>query len=218
MNQYHKIQTIFFRDPDDNHKTLLEGYWSKPEFEYLSDNKWIWTEKVDGTNIRVMFDDDEVVKFNGKTNNAEMHKDLRQYLVDTFSSQQDKFLEIFENPTDNPTAVCLYGEGYGAGIQKGGGKYQEEKQFVLFDVNIGGWWLQRKNVEDIAKQLGIDIVPIIGTGTLHEMVEKTRNGFASQWGDFIAEGIVARPETELIGRDGKRIITKIKYKDFIHLT
>ena len=34
------------------------------------------------------------------------------------------------------------------------------------------------------------------------------------WGDFTAEGLVARPKTELFGRDGKRVITKIKYKDF----
>ena len=42
----------------------------------------------------------------------------------------------------------------------------------------------------------------------------TKKGFKSQWGDFKAEGIVARPNTELVGRDGKRIITKIKQKDF----
>lgn len=42
----------------------------------------------------------------------------------------------------------------------------------------------------------------------------TRKGIKSQWGDFIAEGIVARPATELLTRNGERIITKIKHKDF----
>ena len=85
---------------------------------------------------------------------------------------------------------------------------------ILFDVKIGDWWLQRKDVEDIAKFFGIDIVPIIGEGTLSEMVEKTKIGFNSQWGDFLAEGIVARPKTELKTRRGARIITKIKHIDF----
>jgi len=44
---------------------------------------------------------------------------------------------------------------------------------------------------------GIDTVPIIGTGTLHEMVEMAKGGFKSQWGDFTAEGVVARPAIEL---------------------
>ena len=34
------------------------------------------------------------------------------------------------------------------------------------------------------------------------------------WGDFQAEGYVARPSIELHTRGGDRIITKIKCKDF----
>lgn len=215
MNKYHKIQTVYFRDPDNKHKTLLEGVWSRPEFEYLQRNLWTWTEKIDGTNIRVMYDGDKV-SYNGKTDNAEIHKDLKTYLEVNYVARLKDFHKIFPNPTEDPTAVCLYGEGYGAGIQKGGGRYQEEKQFVLFDVNIGGWWLQRADVEDIAEKLDIKTAPIMGMGTLHQMLQTAEKGFDSAWGEFIAEGIVARPLTELIGRDGKRIITKIKYKDFVH--
>ena len=53
-----------------------------------------------------------------------------------------------------------------------------------------------------------------GRGTLHEMVEQARKGIKSTWGDFAAEGIVARPAVELKTRAGHRIITKIKSKDF----
>jgi hypothetical protein len=41
METYHKIQTVYFRDPKNNMKTLLEGEWSKPEFEYLAENKFV---------------------------------------------------------------------------------------------------------------------------------------------------------------------------------
>jgi len=36
----------------------------------------------------------------------------------------------------------------------------------------------------------------------------------SVWGDFQAEGIVARPGVELFDRAGRRIITKLKCRDF----
>jgi len=112
MNTYHKIQTVFKRDPDNNYKTLLEGQFSRPEFEYLADCVWVFTEKVDGTNIRVMWDGVKVI-FGGKTDNAQLHAQLVQHLRDTFT--EDLMMEAFGAEGN----VCLYGEGYGAGIQKG---------------------------------------------------------------------------------------------------
>jgi hypothetical protein len=50
--------------------------------------------------------------------------------------------------------------------------------------------------------------------TLHDMINMARGSFKSQWGDFRAEGIVARPVVELRTRAGRRIITKIKQRDF----
>ena len=212
MKEYHKIQTVFKRDQLTNHKTLLEGQYSIPEFEYLAMNKWIFTEKVDGTNIRVIFTNGDVT-FGGKTDAAQIPANLVTRLNNVFGTiaARQKLQEVFN------CDVCLYGEGYGAKIQKGGGNYRSDQDFVLFDVRIGDWWLQREDVEDVAKKLGLDIVPIIGAGTLIDMVEHARKGFNSTWGNFIAEGFVARPATELKTRNGERIITKIKHKDFIVL-
>lgn len=203
---------MFKRDMENKGKIII-GEWTIPELEYLKDNMWVFTEKVDGTNIRVMFNGEKIT-YGGKTDNAQLHADLIENLHLLFDEQLELFKEVFDNPTDNPTEVCLYGEGYGAGIQKGGGCYREDKSFVLFDIKIGDSWLQRKDVEDIAKKLMIDIVPIVGVGSLQNGIELVKKGFKSTWGDFIAEGIVARPETELKTRRGKRIITKIKHCDF----
>ena len=208
MNEYHKIQTLFKRDMERNGKTLLEGQWTLPEFEYLAGNAWVFTEKVDGTNIRVMLKDG-VVTFGGKTASAHIPAQLVARLNDRFLPMSTKMLDVFG------CDACLYGEGYGAKIQKGGGNYRADQDFVLFDVRIGEWWLQRADVEDVAQKLGIDAVPIIGEGTLHDAVWKAKEGIVSTWGDFQAEGIVARPKTELKTRDGHRIITKIKSRDFV---
>jgi len=209
MKIYHKIQTVFKRDPENNYKTLLEGEFSRPEFKYLSNNVWVFTEKVNGTNIRVMWDGTNV-KFSGKTDNAQLHADLVQHLRDTFTD--DVMTKILGVEGD----ICLYGEGCGAGIQKGGGRYYQDKRFVLFDVKVGEWWLQSADVIDIATKFNIPMTPIIGEGTLQEMVELVRNGITSTWGSFAAEGIVARPKCELFARNGQRIITKLKTEDFTH--
>lgn len=214
MNQYHKINSVFKRDE----KGRFTSEFSLPEFRYLQDNLWIATEKVDGTNIRVMWDG-ESVTYGGKTDNAQMPTFLYDKLRLIF--EKPDMIEKFKNQfgvipeTGDPLQVCLYGEGYGARIQKGGGNYKEDGvDFVLFDVKIGDWWLERDNVEDIAIKLGIDIVPIIDMLTLTDAVKMVSTGFKSQWGNFTAEGLVLKPATELRTRRGDRIVTKLKYKDF----
>ena len=214
MYKYHKIPTVFKRDPETKYKTLLMGDYARPEFEYLANNSWAWTEKIDGTNIRVMYDG-ESVSFAGKTNRAQMYPGMHECLEKLFrlNAVYAMLDKLFGKTLDGKVEVCLYGEGYGAGIQKGG-CYRDDKGFVLFDIWVNGWWLQRKDVVDIANQFDIDVVPVIGIGTLPDMVKVVKAGFNSQWGKFKAEGIVARPVVELCARNGQRIITKLKCKDF----
>lgn len=207
MDEYHKIKTVYLRDPATQFRTLRVGEWATPEFAYLAHNDWVFTEKVDGTNIRVMFDG-RTIRFGGRTDNAVIPAPLLSRLQERFLPQQDMFAKNFSK------GVCLYGEGYGAKIQKGRSNYRPDQDFVLFDVKVGDWWLQRPNVEGIAKMLDIAVVPVIGWGSLHDMVILAAAGFNSQWGDFTAEGIVARPAIEMLARDGSRIITKVKTTDF----
>jgi hypothetical protein len=206
-SEYHKINTLFKRDMNSPRKILIEGDWTNETFGYLSRNLWDFTEKVDGTNIRVMISGG-VVAFGGRTDNASIPTPLVQRLQERFLARADFLATIF------PDGACLYGEGYGAKIQSGG-NYRQDQDFVLFDVRCGEWWLQRQAVEDVAVKLDIDVVPVIGCGNLLEAVTMVKAGFNSRWGAFKAEGIVARPRVELKARDGSRIITKIKHRDFI---
>jgi hypothetical protein len=211
--EYHKIQTIFKRDLSKKGQLIL-GDYSLPEFAYLKDNDWVFTEKVDGTNIRVLWDGQKVT-FGGKTDNAQIPVPLLYRLQELFegTAMRQVFIEKFgEEPNSQ---VCLYGEGYGAKIQKGGGNYKADGvDFVLFDVRVGTWWLLRDDVEDVARAFGLQVVPILGHGTLDQAVARAREGFPSAWGGFLAEGLVLRPATELKTRKGERLITKIKHIDF----
>lgn len=206
MKEYPKIYGPYQRHVSGPLRNRLdESAWSSPVLEYLQHNEWIFTEKVDGTNIRVGWDGHRV-SFGGRTDNAELPGRLTPVLVETFRE------ELFEQ-TFGDTPATLYGEGYGHGIQKGK-LYRDDCPFVLFDVLVGGFWLQRANVEDVAAKLGIAAVPVVLTGTLHDGIKLVRDGLDSAWGPFPAEGIVGVPSNGLLDRAGKRIAVKIKRKDF----
>lgn len=215
MKEYHKIQTVYLRDPDTKYKTLLDGQFAEPEFKYLKDNRWEFTEKIDGTNVRVsyMSHGDTIpceLDFYGKTDNSQIPTFLYRYLHTTFTVEKLKL--VFG---EEPIKVCLYGEGFGNKIQKAGKLYNPNGcGFILFDININGVWLERGNVEAIAKILEIPRVPIVGSGRLLDGIEIVKEGLSSNIGNAPMEGLVMRPIVEMQSRLGKRIITKIKHKDF----
>jgi len=214
MIKYPSIKTVFKRNPDNNYKTLLMGEYAMPEFEYLKDNLWDFTEKVDGMNIRVMYDFNPLgyfVSFRGRTDRAELPGDLVERLEELFPIS--KFTNIWPLNEEEDNSLCLYGEGFGAGIQKGG-KYSDHKDFVLFDVKAGGFWLRREDVIDVASKLEISCVPGLGKGNLSKLIDLVKSHLPSHWGDFEMEGIVARPMVELFDRFDNRVITKLKAKDF----
>lgn len=206
--EYTKIPNIFKREELGKNK-LIEGEYATPELAYLANNDWVWTEKVDGTNIRVMWDGHSVA-FGGRTEKAQIPADLVNKLNELFGGTNKE--EIFEQKFGE-TPVILFGEGYGEKIQKGGGKYGAVN-FILFDVFCGGMWLKRDAVEDIAQSFNISCVPIVGRGNLRDAVEYIRKHPKSQLKDDELEGIVCRPPHELADRRGNRIIVKIKCRDF----
>jgi hypothetical protein len=207
MNEYHKIETLFERDKSTfvvNPEVL-----KSPVLGTI--REWDVTEKIDGTNIRVMLSAAGEVTFGGRTEAAQIHADLFRYLTKWFQPELLKRVLWLDAPVD----IVLYGEGYGAGIQKGGGLYRQDKAFILFDVLVGGkWWLGQSAVDSIAADLGIASVPYLGRMSLPTIVDLVRISFPSKIGVAIAEGIVARPIEPLFDRNMKRIIIKLKTSDF----
>ena len=65
LQTYHKIETLFERD--EKTKKLINGKFRDETIEFLKDNTWVFTEKVDGTNIRVYWDGHRV-QFAGRRN------------------------------------------------------------------------------------------------------------------------------------------------------
>ena len=220
FGKYPSIPNLYMRDPE-THK-LRMGAYANIEIAYLAEFAWNFTEKIDGTNIRVIFTrDDDVTLFVkegicymgdtltvlGRTDKAQITDPVRQACLAPFERKEAKIKKLFKGP------VCFRGECYGPGINKGG-KYGPKKRFVLFDIQVPGRYLSRNEMLDIAEQLDIPIVPFVGCGPLSEGVEIVSHGLQSFYGDFYAEGIVAKPIIPLLDKYGERIIVKIKHRDF----
>lgn len=208
MIEYNKIETLYERDMNGS-KQLMEGKFRNPTVEFLKDNLWQFTEKIDGTNIRIHWDGHKV-NYGGRTEAASIPAHLMNKLVEMFGT--DEAEQIFEQKFGE-TEVILFGEGYGPKIQSGG-SYRSDVSFILFDVIISGNYQPRASVEDIAIAFGIDVVPIIFEGTIQEGVDFVKTNPKSTMGTAMMEGLVGRPKVEMRDRCGKRIIVKIKAKDF----
>lgn len=208
MIEYNKIDTLYKRDMEGS-KKLLEGEFRNPTVEFLKDNVWQFTEKVDGTNVRIFWDGHNV-QFGGRTDKAQMPAPLVNHLNSVFSTPEAE--QIFEEKFGE-TPVILFGEGYGPKIQNGG-LYRNDVSFIMFDVLIANNYQPRESVEDIAKAFGVDVVPIIFEGTIQEGVDFVKTNPDSTMGTAKMEGLVGRPKIEMRDRCGKRVIVKIKWDDF----
>jgi hypothetical protein len=207
MSEFGKIETLFERDKT-TFKVIPEQL-RKPVFGMLK--AWDFSEKIDGTNIRIIWENGKM-RVGGKTDNAQIHADLLRYLYELVSPTQ--LAAVFPD-----VSAVIYGEGYGSGIQKVGNQYANTKKFAAFDVLVDGkWWLDWPNVCDVAGKLGIETVPFIGEMTLEDGIAFAREGFttlvAGADPTLKSEGIVGRPKETLFDKKGARVIIKLKTKDF----
>lgn len=201
-----------------------------------------------------MCDPEWTVNFYGRTNKAEPVKEVIDHLTATFplesmkrlwkgqrscqncggtgveDSGQPKWLSEVAEPFPyacdcvEPYPITLYGEAYGAGIQKGGGDYRKDGDvsFRLFDVLVGEHWLDWCNVEAIAATLGVKTVPLLAQGVVsreQDIVTIVRGGFVSfvaeEEGTLrMAEGVVARTDPYLFDNNGRRVVFKTKTLDY----
>lgn len=210
MIEYTKIETPFERDMNGS-KKLIEGKFRNETVEYLKDSQWICTEKIDGTNIGIVYDGHKV-SYQGRTERAQIPTHLMNKLIELFGGDVNE--ELFEQKFGE-TPVTLFGEGYGVKINNGG-NYRSDVSFILFDVYLPdqNLWLKRDAIEDIAKAFNVDAVPIVMRGTIQEAVQFVKTKPKSTIGTANMEGLVCKPEVDLLDRMGRRVMVKIKVKDF----
>jgi len=214
FTEYHKIETPYERDMDGS-KKLIEGKFRSKYVKYLKDCEWIFTEKVDGTNIRVCWDGHDFI-FKGRTEKAQLPAGLVVRLQQIFFN--DTMEEMVEQMFGDKE-VMFIGEGYGAGIQAVGKEYIPDGQdFILFDITVDGKYLDHDNVVEIATALGLKMVPVLLRGTIDDAIKFVKTEPVSQLGTCVIEGVVGRLPINMYDGRGNRMIVKIKCHDFLPIS
>lgn len=211
--EYHKIPALYERSNDGN-KLLDETKFSRPIFEYLQFSKLIGTEKLDGTNIGIVWDGNRV-HIQGRTPDAAFSAVQFECLLEKFGGPLNE--ELFEQHF-GAKPVVLYGELIGAGIQPCGGCYcRDGYRFVLFDIYFpdNGLWANSEACKSFATVFNAEYALPVVEGDLHQCVKYVKEMPISQYGHLLAEGVVVRPTVEMFDNQGRRVIAKIKVRDFV---
>lgn len=191
---------------------LIIGEYSCPEFESI--NRWQIDEKIDGTNVRVFWEPKvpSSPEFGGRTDNAQMPVPLVNHLNQVFP--RDKLERHFPDVT----RAVFFGEGYGPKIQACGGRYRKDVSFILFDVWIDGWWLEKHNVIEIAQQLDIEHTinqNVLCTMDVIDFVKSHPHSYIAEDPTLVMEGVIARSYPLMMFRQRHYpIMFKLKCSDF----
>ena len=202
---------------------MIFGEYSRPEFEYLKDTDWEFTEKIDGTNVRFEKTGREPTEMLGRKQKSK----LPLFLIEDISYIKETIDNIV-TWLGGEEKLTIYGEGYGNRIQAAGKFYIPSKtSFIAFDaaysysegddeVSCRQAMLSREKFHNLCESLSLKTAPIVGTGTLKTMVAMVESKIYSACSveQIIAEGIVARPKFELLDSNRSRIICKLKHFDF----
>lgn len=203
MKKYEKLKSVLKREGD-----IVKPEFSNPEFDLLQNISWEFTEKIDGTNIRICWDGYNI-SFAGRTERSKIPPHLLKVLEETYNT--NAFEEMIEQKFGDKE-VIFFGEGCGEKIQTNGEKYGKP-HFVLFDICVNGKYLKRDNFYEVANYFKMETAPALFTGRLLDGVRYVWERPKSKLGDIEMEGVVGRPVIELQNGDGGRIITKIKVRD-----
>ena len=67
----------------------------------------------------------------------------------------------------------------------------------------------------MAGALGVDVVPLVMVGQIHDATKAVSAGLPSNWNPAVtAEGLVGVTAAGLLNRAGQRLMVKVKAKDF----
>jgi len=213
MEKYHKIETLY--EFDIKAGKFKYGTFYNKTVELLKDFQWVYTEKIDGMNLRLIWDGYKL-SYMGRTDTSEFSKVQKAWIeANIATSMVEQAIEqMFKE-----NAIIIFGEFHGNSINSGYG-YSKEYQFKVFDVLVSisekpitRKYVSRDIVQSIAADLGFDTVPVIFRGTIAEAVQYVKDTQKSTFSDATLEGLVGVPVGDMLDSNGERIIVKIKRRD-----
>jgi len=204
MKEYQKIETLY---KFDSAKKGFTSEFYNPIVAYLKDLPWYGTEKIDGTNIRVLWNG-HTFTFSGRTDDSVLPLEVKALLESTF----DYNMEVSIEQKFGEKEVMFFMEAYGGKVQNG--TYSGNERLIGFDISIGGIYLDKLVSQQIFTQLFLPFVPITYYETLSEAIAYVKTNPMSKVDPTAhIEGLVCVPQMRIYDHMGNRIIVKIKVKD-----
>jgi hypothetical protein len=174
--------------------------------------KTVWSlEKIHGTSGHISYEGNRLRFFSG-------------------GATHERFVELFDQPQllmafgalghGEDCPIVVFGEIYGAKLQKMRATYGDNLSFVAFEVKIDQTWLNVPNAADVARKLGLDFVPYMKVPCTLAALDWARDMESHQaiknhmGGGHPREGIVIRPLEELRYSSGDRVMVKHKAEAF----
>lgn len=223
--EYPKTSNLFLRDPDDI-KKLVVGTLDEETEPFAQVGKWHLTEKIDGTNIRLClnYGEGSAVKVLGRSDNANLPGKGDRFVESALPSitATDMEMALREiDPEGYASGMIVYGEGFGPGIQKGGGAYSDHMEFAAFDVltlaqDREPLWRSWRDVVTVCDVLGLNTVPVLSDAAdIEQITSFVQQAPRSLLNDHEAlmEGVVARTDPYLYTSRGRRVKFKLKVAD-----
>jgi RNA ligase len=170
-------------------------------------------EKVHGTSAHLTFSQGELNFFSGGMKGT----------LFTSIFNCDELIERFKflgYGTEHADPIKIYGEAYGGKEQGMSGTYGKAPQFVAFEVNIGGTWLDVPRAANVVDKIGLKFIPYEFGPTTMEWLnsQRDRDSIVAQWHGMgpghKREGIVIRPPFEVRLNNDERLMVKHKRDDF----
>lgn len=221
MLPYSSIETVYTRDKETN----VLNFGEIRCIENTCINTWTISEKIDGTNIRIIVTKGGI-EIRGRTDKAQLNQDLVKVILAIFPSHErllEYFTEYRGQELPDEWSVTFYGEGYGAGIQAGG-SYSDTKRFRCFDLLLGeSWWTDDDEMRRVCDELSIPTVPCLAVSPnlpktreeLAEIIPFSHVAYEDRGVSYIlAEGIVAKPLHVLLNRHKDRVMWKITFREW----
>ena len=199
-------------------------------------DKWVVTEKVHGANFSFRMTEEHLsvegiglcstvvikcAKRSGWIEDDEKFFNYRPVLEKYRDSLERLYYHL--SGTHGYNEVVVFGELYGGNIQSGM-CYQEDQDFIAFDLKCDGIARTKTTSFDILNSFEIPTAPVIGVfDSLEEalMVNESfdslliRDGFSGVDQHKEAEGVVIEPNTPVFEPNGSRIYLKKKTKRFL---
>jgi RNA ligase (TIGR02306 family) len=201
------------RDSPQFHKYWdIENWRNYPDM--FTDEQVVITEKIHGSNCRVGYCLDTIDgewKFMAGSHKTRRKDGLYWEPTNLYLKLRDMIKTIHDDYDHKP--VVVFGEIFGCGIQDMQYGLSNKKDFRVFDISIGGEYLDWPFMIGRCKRWDIPTVPVLYVGPYSaKIVEELTNGPAFQVGDTAKfkgrEGIVIKSIPEKVDPYRGRYILK----------